>query len=339
MNLTKSENKSIIYVSVFIALIFNFPKIMMIFGEVDTVLESLWDFNLFELIYQVLFQILFCYLIGFIALKKVQNVCSYKLFNLKMIIAFILLTFVFCFVGSKLQELIFNNVSNQKFFYRGYLLRFVMSAVLMFISIKLLLLSRQKNLSELENEKLKSSYLNSKLENLKAQVNPHFLFNSFANLSALINHDQQKATKYLSNLSDVFRYTLNNADEQIVDLGDELALLNSYVELYKIRMQDGLSLHIDLLDTKKKILHMSLQPLMENVIKHNELSREHPLAIYLKQQDDLLIFKNDLNTKNKVVNSNGIGLTNLNERYKILMGKEINIQVSEKHFCVELPLI
>ena len=77
---------------------------------------------------------------------------------------------------------------------------------------------------------------------------------------------------------------------------------------------------------------MSLQPLMENVIKHNELSKENPVGIYLKLQGDLLIFKNDLKTKNIMENSMGIGLSNLNERYKILLGKEINIQKSRKIF-------
>ena len=209
----------------------------------------------------------------------------------------------------------------------------------MLLAIKLLQLNKQNNFRELENEKLKSSFLNSKLENLKAQINPHFLFNSFANLSALINQNQQKATKYLSNLSDVFRYSLINTDIQIIDLVDELALLDSYIELYKIRMQGGLSFHIDVPDAKKKILHMSFQPLIENVIKHNVISQERPLCISLIKKGNSLIFKNDLNIKNKVVNSNGIGLTNLNERYKILVGKEINIQKSEKYFSVELPLI
>ena len=190
---------------------------------------------------------------------------------------------------------------------------------------------------DLENEKIKSSYLNSKLENLKNQVNPHFLFNSFANLSALINKDQQKATEYLSSLSNVFRYSLNNVNEQIVDLSDELNLLKSYMELYKIRMLNGLSFKTDVLDTNKKILHMSLQPLFENVIKHNKISNQYPLTIYLKQEGDKLIFINDINKK-KVLNSNGIGLTNLNERYKILTGKGINIKKRSEHFIVELPL-
>ena len=339
MNSIKEEIKSIFYVSIFISLIFNLHKVLRVFGETNVVIEYLWSFNLFELIYQILFQILFCYLIGFITLKVFQNDFSNKQVNLKMISTLLMMTVVFWFIGSNFQELIFKNVSNQKFFYRSYLLRFTLSAILMFVTLKLLLLNRQKNLKELENEKLKSSYLNSKLENLKDQINPHFLFNSFANLSALINEDQHKAKKYLSNLSDVFRYTLNNSNEQIVDLIDELDLLNSYIELYKIRVQDGLSLHIDLPNKQKKILNMSLQPLMENVIKHNEISKEKPLSICLKKKGDLLIFENNLNPKNMSLNSNGIGLFNLNERYKILVGKEINIQKSETHFIVTLPLI
>ena len=339
MNSIKEEIKSIFYVSIFISLIFNLHKVLRVFGETNVVIEYLWSFNLFELIYQILFQILFCYLIGFITLKVFQNDFSNKQVNLKMISTLLMMTVVFWFIGSNFQELIFKNVSNQKFFYRSYLLRFTLSAILMFVTLKLLLLNRQKNLKELENEKLKSSYLNSKLENLKDQINPHFLFNSFANLSALINEDQHKAKKYLSNLSDVFRYTLNNSNEQIVDLIDELDLLNSYIELYKIRVQNGLSLHIDLPNKQKKILNMSLQPLMENVIKHNEISEEKPLSICLKQKGDLLIFENNLNPKNMSVNTNGIGLSNLNERYKILVGKEINIQKSETHFIVTLPLI
>ena len=339
MNISKDENETIIYVSIFTTLIISIPRLLILFAEPNPSIDFKWDFNIVEVIFQILFQILFCYLIGYIALKRIQNNLSNNLFEIKLILSLIVTTFVFWFIGSNLQEIIFKNVSNQKFFYRTYLIRFILSSILMFITSKLLLLHRQKNLGELENEKLKSSYLNSKLENLKDQINPHFLFNSFANLSALINEDQHKAKKYLSNLSDVFRYTLNNSNEQIVDLIDELALLNSYIELYKIRVQDGLSLQIDLPNKQKKILNMSLQPLMENVIKHNEISKEKPLSICLKKKGDLLIFENNLNPKNMSVNSNGIGLSNLNERYKILVGKEINIQKSETHFIVTLPLI
>ena len=339
MSIAKREKLSVVYVSIFIALLFHFPIMLSVFGKTDFYKGLFLDFILIELIYQFLYQILFSCLIGFIALRRVQKVFSYNLFNIKMILIFILFTIVFWFIGIKFQELIFNNISTQDVFYRRSLIRSIITSALMFLTIKILQLNKQNNFRELENEKLKSSFLNSKLENLKAQINPHFLFNSFANLSALINQNQQKATKYLSNLSDVFRYSLINTDIQIIDLVDELALLDSYIELYKIRMQGGLSFHIDVPDAKKKILHMSFQPLIENVINHNVISQERPLCISLIKKGNSLIFKNDLNIKNKVVNSNGIGLTNLNERYKILVGKEINIQKSEKYFSVELPLI
>lgn len=339
MTLAKRENLSVVYVSILIALFFHIPLILSIFGGSDFYKDPFLNFILIELIYQFFSQIFFSCLIGFIVLKKVQKVFSYDLFNIKMILTIILLTIVFWFIGSKIQELLFDNIINKDVFYRRSFIRILITSALMFLTIKLLHLNKQNNFRELENEKLKSSFLNSKLENLKAQINPHFLFNSFANLSALINQNQQKATKYLSSISDVFRYSLTNTDIQIVDLVDELTLLDSYIELYKIRMQGGLSFSIDLPDTKKKILHMSFQPLIENVIKHNEISKEMPLCIYLIKKGDSLIFKNDLNIKKKSINSNGIGLTNLNERYKILVGKEINIQKSEKYFSVELPLI
>jgi len=122
MNSIKGEIKSIFYISIFISLIFNLHKVLRVFGETNVVLESPWNFNLFELIFQILFQILFCYLIGYIALKRIQNNLSNNLFEIKIILAFIVTTFVFWFIGSNLQEIIFKNVSNQKFFYRTYLI-------------------------------------------------------------------------------------------------------------------------------------------------------------------------------------------------------------------------
>ena len=138
-------------------------------------------------------------------------------------------------------------------------------------------------------------------------------------------------------MSDVFRYSLNNSNEQIVNLADELELLNSYIELYKIRIKDGLTLIVDLND-KEKNFSMSLQPLLENVIKHNEISKEKPVTMKLNK-GNLFSFKNNLNQRNKSVSENGIGLSNLNERYKILVGKEIDIQNTSSQFIVTLPLV
>ena len=339
MYITNKENNSIFYVSVFISIILNFHRVVSGFNEINIILGYTWNFNIYELIFQILFQILFCYSIGFIFLKRFYDVISRNLLNIRTILIFTLIVLAFWSLGSSLQLIIFDNVISQNIFYKAYLIRITLSGVLMLLSVKFLYLNKQNNLKELENEKLKSSYLNSKLENLKDQINPHFLFNSFANLSALIDENQKTAKKYLSNLSDVFRYSLNNSNEQIVNLADELELLNSYIELYKIRIKDGLTLIVDLNDKEKKILSMSLQPLLENVIKHNEISKEKPVTIELKQRGNLFSFKNNLNQRNKSVSENGIGLSNLNERYKILVGKEIDIQNTSSQFIVTLPLV
>ena len=339
MYITNKENYSIFYISVFISIILNFHRVVSGFNEINIILGYTWNFNIYELIFQILFQILFCYSIGFIFLKRFYDVISGNLLNIRTILIFTLIVLAFWSLGSSLQLIIFDNVISQNIFYKAYLIRITLSGVLMLLSVKFLYLNKQNNLKELENEKLKSSYLNSKLENLKDQINPHFLFNSFANLSALIDENQKTAKKYLSNLSDVFRYSLNNSNEQIVNLADELELLNSYIELYKIRIKDGLTLIVDLKDKEKKILSMSLQPLLENVIKHNEISKEKPVTIELKQRGNLFSFKNNLNQRNKSVSENGIGLSNLNERYKILVGKEIDIQNTSSQFIVTLPLV
>tara|TARA_B100000287_G_C20670730_1_gene793290 strand:+ start:459 stop:1478 length:1020 start_codon:yes stop_codon:yes gene_type:complete len=339
MYITNKENNSIFYVSVFISIILNFHRVVSGFNEINIILGYTWNFNIYELIFQILFQILFCYSIGFIFLKRFYDVISGNLLNIRTILIFTLIVLAFWSLGSSLQLIIFDNVISQNIFYKAYLIRITLSGVLILLSVKFLYLNKQNNLKELENEKLKSSYLNSKLENLKDQINPHFLFNSFANLSALIDENQKTAKKYLSNLSDVFRYSLNNSNEQIVNLADELELLNSYIELYKIRIKDGLTLIVDLNDKEKKILSMSLQPLLENVIKHNEISKEKPVTIELKQRGNLFSFKNNLNQRNKSVSENGIGLSNLNERYKILVGKEIDIQNTSSQFIVTLPLV
>lgn len=339
MYITNKENNSIFYVSVFISIILNFHRVVSGFNEINIILGYTWNFNIYELIFQIVFQILFCYSIGFIFLKRFYDVISGNLLNIRTILIFTLIVLAFWSLGSSLQLIIFDNVISQNIFYKAYLIRITLGGVLILLSVKFLYLNKQNNLKELENEKLKSSYLNSKLENLKDQINPHFLFNSFANLSALIDENQKTAKKYLSNLSDIFRYSLNNSNEQIVNLADELELLNSYIELYKIRIKDGLTLIVDLNDKEKKILSMSLQPLLENVIKHNEISKEKPVTIELKQRGNLFSFKNNLNQRNKSVSENGIGLSNLNERYKILVGKEIDIQNTSSQFIVTLPLV
>jgi LytS/YehU family sensor histidine kinase len=244
------------------------------------------------------------------------------------------------FIGSFLQRELFDNAPDVEFYFSAYLFRFLISVSIIGFLLKILTIYRSQREKELENERLKSEFYKATLTNLKAQINPHFLFNSLTNLSALINETPDKAQSYLSHLSKVFRYSLSKESDQLVSLQSELTLLESSIQLYKLRLGEGLEVAINTKDViGKQLLHMSLQPLMENAIKHNLASPEKPLKVEVVQEGDTLLFKNNLQDTPFKQPSTGIGLANLNERYKLLTKKEIELTKTDRHFIVTLPLI
>ena len=198
-----------------------------------------------------------------------------------------------------------------------------------------------KNEILLENEHLKNENLLVQLTSLKNQLNPHFLFNSLNTLSWLINEDKEKSQRYLQNyLSQVLRYSLSMQEQSLVSLKEELALLENYIFLLQIRFGDNLKIVRNIGNVQFKIPPLSLQLLLENVIKHNIISTASPMNIWVEMNENkkTIIVRNTLNRK---VNSEGtgIGLVNLNERFKILASQEIEIEQNEKEFMVILPLI
>lgn len=326
--------------SIFLAIALNAHKLLGLFTKPGKSIGIPWEFNLPELIYQAIFQLLFSFVFGYLNLwlyDKYKNDWSkwLKLAGIN------LLLFAFFFgIGNRSQEFFFHNVTNFKLFRIGYFVRFLISAGLMLILDKILLMYRNQHLKDLENERLKTAYSSAQLENLKAQINPHFLFNALSNLSALIREKPTKAQEYVTHLSRVFRYALANRNEQLVPLNKELELLHSHIALLEMRFEEALDIQINIeTDLHKNIPHMSLQPLLENAIKHNTVSLQNPLTISITKKGDLLIFKNNLNPQKVKEISTGIGLYNLNERYKLLMEKEIEIIKTETEFIIKLPLI
>lgn len=199
---------------------------------------------------------------------------------------------------------------------------------------------QQKNLILLENEHLKTENLQIQLNSLKNQLNPHFLFNSLNTLSWLINDDKAKSQQYLQKLSQVLRYSLSMQEQSLVSLKEELTLLDSYIFLLQIRFGENLRIKKDLSEIEKyKIPPLSTQLLIENAIKHNIISTTKPmhLTIFVDSQNQTLSVSNSLNLKPNSEGT-GIGLANLNERFRILANKEIEIQQNEE-FKVILPLI
>lgn len=192
--------------------------------------------------------------------------------------------------------------------------------------------------SLMENQKLSLENLQNRYDALKNQVDPHFLFNSLNTLNGLIGFDDEKAQEYLTELSSVFRYTMQN--KPLIQLCDELKFAESYMYLMKIRYNDGLQ--IDYKADEKYmeyyILPFGLQMLIENAIKHNVISMKYPLHITIETTDnDTIRVKNSLRPKSDN-SSSGIGLANLDERYKLVFNKGIEIMQDENSFMVEIPL-
>jgi hypothetical protein len=191
----------------------------------------------------------------------------------------------------------------------------------------------------IDAEKLKKENIAAKYESLKNQVNPHFLFNSFNALTNLVYEDQDKAVKFIKQLSDVYRYVLDTREKELVTLEEEKKFLDSYLFLQQIRFGEKLKLEVNLNGTQSMVAPLVLQMLVENAIKHNIVSEENPLTIRLYAEEERIIIEN--NVQRKMVtheDSPGIGLDNICKRYAFLSDKKVEI-IRGQTFVVKLPVI
>lgn len=196
--------------------------------------------------------------------------------------------------------------------------------------------------SKLESERLLKENMQSQLESLKNQVNPHFFFNSLNTLSYLIPENPTKAENFVQKLSKAYRYILEIREQELMPLEEELKFLDSYTCLLKERFGENLNIKIDVPAEflQMKIVPLSLQMLIENAIKHNIVSSDKPLSIEVKAESSgQLVVKNNLQRKNQVMNSTKVGLENIRRRYRMVGDREVELIVSQDHFIVILPLI
>jgi two-component system LytT family sensor kinase len=200
---------------------------------------------------------------------------------------------------------------------------------------------QQLKLSVEEKELLKRESLMAQLNALKTQVNPHFLFNNLNTLCSIIPENPDQAVAFVQQLSKVYRHILEVKDEKSIPLKDEMAVLEAYAFLLKTRFGDNLEIDMQV-DPKQMddlIVPLSLQLLMENAIKHNIVSHDRPLKIIVKIVDGRLVVSNNLQKKNQIIESTGIGLTNIRNRYKLLTDKLILVTETLHDFTVSIPLI
>jgi len=226
----------------------------------------------------------------------------------------------------------------------NYIVKYIASLILAALVITLyeaISFSVQLQRTVAEKEHLARQNVESQLEGLRNQVNPHFLFNSLNTLAYLIPEDTDKAVRFLQQLSNVYRYVLESRDSKIISLCKELEFLDAYVFLLQERFGENLQVKIKDLEGKTNvaIVPLSLQMLFENVIKHNIISVEKPLMIEVFAENDHLVIRNNLQKKNQVMDSTGVGLQNIRDRYRMVTDKTVEVIASHQYFTVALPIL
>jgi sensor histidine kinase YesM len=216
--------------------------------------------------------------------------------------------------------------------------------IFMFLSLVLgntVLFFKNWKEAAIQQEELKRAHLALQYQSLKDQVRPHFLFNSLSSLATLIHTDAEKATHFVHKLSDVYRYVLEQRENELVPLKEELKFLDDYLYLQKIRFGDSLLIHNDLkIDTSRMVIPLSLQLLVENAIKHNEVSSEFPLQVdILSTEKGHVIIRNKLRKKEQTEHSLGMGLENLRKQVAFFSKESLLVEEKENYFIVRMPTL
>ena len=201
-------------------------------------------------------------------------------------------------------------------------------------------LIQQRESDLVQFEKVERAKAEAELEALKAQVDPHFLFNSLNTLAWLIQNDAAGALRFNENLAEVYRYILHNKSRALVMAEEELAFVERYFELLRLRFGDTVELEMPSKDDvgRQLVPPISLQILLENAVKHNEFSRENSLRIRLAAGADSLIMSNGRTPRASVRESGRVGLRNLDERCRLVMGRGIQVRDEAGEFTVIVPV-
>lgn len=196
--------------------------------------------------------------------------------------------------------------------------------------------------SIVRKEQLRQFSIRHEFDALKGQVNPHFLFNCFNTLSSLITEDKQKAEAFLNELSKVYRYLLRNNEDGMSTVENEIRFIQSYYRLLQTRHGDAvqLNLEIDKRYYPYILPSLTLQLLVENVVKHNVLSKNKPLVIDIfTTAGNKLVVNNNLQRRTVKAPSNKVGLENIRAKYALLGQEGFQVMEDKNNFTVVLPLI
>ncbi|WP_452598338.1 2TM domain-containing protein [Pontimicrobium sp. MEBiC01747] len=199
--------------------------------------------------------------------------------------------------------------------------------------------SRQEN--KVKEQKVIAGTASAKFDALKNQLDPHFLFNSLNVLTSLIEEHPENAQKFTTSLSKVYRYVLEQKNKDLVTVDEELKFAKTYMSLLKMRFEDSIVFDIpeQSVNPETKVVPLSLQLLLENAVKHNIVTSSKPLRIKIYEDKGMLIVENNLQAKQVLKKSSGVGLSNIKQRYQLLTNKQVSIYETKDTFKVAIPML
>ncbi len=200
---------------------------------------------------------------------------------------------------------------------------------------------RELQKQKITEQKIIAGTASAKFAALKNQLDPHFLFNSLNVLTSLIEENPKMAQKFTTSLSKVYRYVLEQKDKELVTVDEELNFARTYMTLVQLRFEDSIVFDIpdQASNPEAKVVPLSLQILLENTVKHNVVMPERPLHIKIYEKDGFLIVKNNLQPKEVIKQSSGVGLGNVQQRYALLTKRKFSVYKTEDAFIAELPIL
>lgn len=280
--------------------------------------------------------------------KKLSWADQTRLRTILGIIATIIVNFVVVYACNYLNYVIIQKVATTEQFFSGkynFTTWFMINFALMisaFLHAKGFMEELKKNTKqEVVEQKLIAKSANAQFESLKNQLDPHFLFNSLNVLTALIDENPEQAQKFTTSMSKIYRYVLEQKDKEMVKVEDEIEFAKIYCNLLKTRFEDSVNFTFDVNadDLQKLVVPLSLQLLLENCIKHNFATSSKPLNIRIFTEGKFLCIENNLQVREQLKESAGIGLSNIVQRYALLTKENVFIEKSEQNFKVKVPIL
>lgn len=266
-----------------------------------------------------------------------STIALISLGNLVLLLGFISLDFA---ISKYVTKVIAESYITRTFL-QNYFVNHASIFIIAIIAPYVLLRIEEANAIALNLVKVQEEKTKAELAALKDQISPHFFFNTLSTLRTIVrNESKENGLEFIQDISKTFRYTLKEGRADLVTLKQELDFITSYVYLLQKRFGEKLQFEMDILDSdwNASIPSMSIQLLIENAIQHNVMTQQQPLRIKIQTNGQMISVVNNLQEKEQV-ESFGLGLNNLNNRYKLLSKQEITIKRDAANFTVQLPLI